>query len=78
MDGRASDIRDVCIGLFGIQVVWGLQTANTSRIFQTLGADIATLPVLWDRKTGSIVSNESADIVRMLNDGFGDLGRRRA
>lgn len=41
------DIRDVCIGLFGIQVVWGLQTANTSRIFQTLGADVATLPVLW-------------------------------
>lgn len=44
---RHGDIRDVCIGLFGIQVVWGLQTANTSRIFQTLGADIATLPVLW-------------------------------
>ena len=25
-----------------------------------------TVPVLWDRKTGRIVSNESADIVRML------------
>lgn len=33
----------------------------------------ATVPVLWDKTTGTIVSNESADIVRMLNDGFGDL-----
>ncbi|NUB15857.1 glutathione S-transferase family protein [Azospirillum brasilense] len=34
-----------------------------------------TVPVLWDRKTGTIVSNESAEIVRMLNrefDAFGD------
>ncbi|RMD93532.1 MAG: glutathione-dependent reductase [Alphaproteobacteria bacterium] len=30
-----------------------------------------TVPVLWDRKTGQIVSNESADIVRM----FGSFGR---
>ncbi len=33
----------------------------------------ATVPVLWDRQTGTIVSNESADIVRMMNDGFGTL-----
>lgn len=33
----------------------------------------ATVPVLWDKKTATIVSNESADIVRMLNDGFGSL-----
>ncbi len=30
-----------------------------------------TVPVLWDRTTGTIVSNESADIVRML----GSFGR---
>jgi putative glutathione S-transferase len=35
-----------------------------------------TLPVLWDTQTGQIVSNESGDIVRMLNAGFGDLARR--
>jgi putative glutathione S-transferase len=29
-----------------------------------------TVPVLWDKKTGRIVSNESADIVRMLNAAF--------
>ena len=37
----------------------------------------ATVPVLWDRKTGTIVSNESADIVRMFNSGFGDLADNR-
>jgi putative glutathione S-transferase len=33
----------------------------------------ATVPVLWDKQRGTIVNNESADIVRMLNSGFGDL-----
>lgn len=33
----------------------------------------ATVPVLWDKKTGTIVNNESADILRMFNAGFGDL-----
>ena len=32
-----------------------------------------TVPVLWDKKQQTIVNNESADIVRMLNNGFGDL-----
>jgi len=29
-----------------------------------------TVPVLWDRERGTIVSNESADIIRMLNSAF--------
>ena len=33
----------------------------------------ATVPVLWDKALGTIVSNESADIVRMFNSGFGLL-----
>ena len=33
----------------------------------------ATVPVLWDKKTGTIVNNESAEILRMLNSGFGAL-----
>ena len=33
----------------------------------------ATVPVLWDKRRGTIVSNESADILRMLNAGFGSL-----
>jgi maltose/moltooligosaccharide transporter len=38
---------NLCFGLFGVQIVWGLQNANTSRIFQTLGATIDELPMLW-------------------------------
>lgn len=33
----------------------------------------ATVPILWDKHLNTIVSNESADIVRMLNSGFGRL-----
>jgi putative glutathione S-transferase len=33
----------------------------------------ATVPVLWDKQLGTIVNNESADTVRMLNSGFGQL-----
>jgi glutathionyl-hydroquinone reductase len=33
----------------------------------------ATVPVLWDKQRRTIVNNESADIVRMLNAGFGAL-----
>src|SRR5690606_17364364 len=29
-----------------------------------------TVPVLWDRKRKTIVSNESAEIIRMLNSAF--------
>ncbi|NBE06502.1 glutathione S-transferase family protein [Paragemmobacter ruber] len=35
----------------------------------------ATVPVLWDKATGTIVNNESADILRMFNTGFGALAR---
>lgn len=35
----------------------------------------ATVPVLWDKATGTIVSNESADILQMFNRGFGALAR---
>lgn len=33
----------------------------------------ATVPVLWDKQRATIVNNESADILRMLNAGFGAL-----
>jgi putative glutathione S-transferase len=35
-----------------------------------------SVPVLWDRETASIVSNESADIVRMLNVAFDAFATR--
>ena len=35
-----------------------------------------TVPTLWDRKRETIVSNESAEILRMLNSAFDALGAR--
>lgn len=35
-----------------------------------------TVPMLWDRHTDTIVSNESSDIVRMFNSAFDALGAR--
>ena len=32
-----------------------------------------TVPVLWDKQTGTIVSNESAEIIRMFNSAFNGL-----
>lgn len=34
----------------------------------------ATVPVLWDKERNTIVNNESADIIEMLNSAFDDLG----
>ncbi|MEE8094513.1 MAG: glutathione S-transferase family protein [Gammaproteobacteria bacterium] len=33
-----------------------------------------TVPVLWDKESGTIVSNESSEIIRMLNSAFDDVG----
>lgn len=34
----------------------------------------ATVPVLWDKQQHTIVSNESAEIIRMFNSAFDELG----
>ena len=35
-----------------------------------------TVPVLWDKKTNTIVSNESSEIIRMLNSAFDGIGAK--
>jgi maltose/moltooligosaccharide transporter len=64
------------IGFFGIQFGWGLQMANTSAIFEHLGADADQIPILWLAAplTGLIVQ----PIIGNLSDNtWGALGRRR-
>ncbi len=34
----------------------------------------ATVPALWDKKQGTLVNNESSDIIRMLNSAFDAFG----
>jgi maltose/moltooligosaccharide transporter len=40
-------IWNMCFGFLGIQFGFALQNANASRIFETLGADLGTIPLLW-------------------------------
>lgn len=35
-----------------------------------------TVPVLWDKQTQTIVSNESSDIIRMFNTAFDEIGAK--
>jgi maltose/moltooligosaccharide transporter len=67
---------NMCFGFFGIQIGFDLQNGNTSRIFQTLGAEIDALPILWIAAplTGLIVQ----PIIGFMSDKtWGPLGRRR-
>src|SRR3954469_9150865 len=40
-------IWNMCFGFMGIQFGFALQNSNVSRIFQTLGASVDDIPVLW-------------------------------
>src|SRR5258705_4977544 len=68
---------NISFGFFGIQVGFALQSANMSRIFQSLGASLDDLPVLWIAAplTGLLIQ----PIVGHLSDRtwLGRLGRRR-
>jgi len=69
-------IWNMCFGFLGIQMGFALQNANVSRIFQTLGADIDQLPILWVAApvTGLVVQ----PIIGYLSDRtWNRLGRRR-
>jgi len=47
------------------------------QIYQAADPDYtgsASVPVLWDKQNNTIVSNESADIIRMLNSAFDAVG----
>jgi maltose/moltooligosaccharide transporter len=69
-------IWNMCFGFLGIQFAFALQNANVSRIFQTLGADVSDIPVLWIAAplTGLIVQ----PLIGYASDRtWGRLGRRR-
>jgi maltose/moltooligosaccharide transporter len=69
-------IWNMCFGFLGIQFGFALQNGNVSRIFQTLGASIDELPILWiaGPLTGLLVQ----PIVGYYSDRtWNRLGRRR-
>lgn len=70
------DIWNMSFGFLGIQFGFALQNANVSRIFETLGASIDDIPILWIAApvTGLVVQ----PIIGHLSDKtWNKLGRRR-
>ena len=63
-------------GFLGIQFGFALQNGNVSRIFQTLGADIEDIPILWIAApvTGLIIQ---PIIGHMSDNTWNRFGRRR-
>jgi maltose/moltooligosaccharide transporter len=69
-------IWNMSFGFLGIQFGFALQNANVSRIFQTLGASVENIPILWVAApvTGLLVQ----PVIGYLSDRtWGRLGRRR-
>jgi maltose/moltooligosaccharide transporter len=69
-------IWNMCFGFLGIQMGFALQNANVSRIFQTLGAEIEDIPILWVAAplTGLVVQ----PIIGYMSDRtWNRFGRRR-
>ncbi|OJF96964.1 glutathione S-transferase family protein [Pararhizobium antarcticum] len=54
--------------LFGSEALWQVYVKADPNY-----SGRVTVPVLWDRKTNTMVSNESADIIRMFNTAFDAL-----
>lgn len=70
------DIWNMSFGFLGIQFGFALQNANVSRIFETLGANVEQIPILWVAAplTGLIVQ----PIIGYFSDRtWTKLGRRR-
>ena len=70
------EIWNMSFGFLGIQFGFALQNANVSRIFETLGAKVEDIPVLWIAApvTGLLVQ----PVVGYLSDRtWNRLGRRR-
>ncbi len=69
-------ILNMSVGFLGIQFGFALQNANVSRIFETLGAKIEQIPILWIAAplTGLVVQ----PVIGYLSDRtWTRLGRRR-
>ena len=69
-------IWNMSFGFLGIQFGFALQNANVSRIFETLGANVEDIPILWIAApvTGLIIQ---PIIGHMSDNTWGKLGRRR-
>jgi maltose/moltooligosaccharide transporter len=67
---------NISFGFFGIQVAFGLQNANVSRIFQSLGSNVDDLAFLW--MAGPVTGLLVQPLIGHYSDrSWGKFGRRR-
>ena len=59
--------------LFGAKALWEVYVKADPHY-----SGRVTVPVLWDKQTGTIVNNESAEIIRMFNSAFDALTGSKA
>jgi len=69
-------IWNMAFGFFGLQIGFGLQNANASRIFQSLGANVDSLALFW--LAGPVTGLIMQPIIGYMSDKtWGRFGRRR-
>lgn len=67
---------NISFGFLGIQIAFGLQNANVSRIFQSLGSDVGSLALLWI--AGPVTGLVVQPLIGHFSDRtWGRFGRRR-
>ncbi len=67
-DGEGADVGDPLNGSLYVHQLYQKANPNYS--------GRATVPILWDKQKSTIVSNESAEIIRMFNSAFDDIGAK--
>ncbi len=78
VDPRLSEQGWAFTGAMGTDLDAETQARHLHQLYTRADADFtgrATVPVLWDRHTHTIVNNESADILQILNRDFSPLAR---
>jgi len=73
-DGWTFEPADGVVGdpIHNAQFLWQVYVAAEAKYNGRV-----TVPVLWDKKTGTIVSNESEEIIRMFNSAFDGIGAKK-
>lgn len=71
---RVSTLTGATFPECSFETATGREYRLAKQIYEAEGADEGSVPILYDKKTKRIVNNESAEIIRMLNEHAKALG----
>ncbi len=71
---RVATLTDATLPECSLETATGVGYRLVKQIYRAEGADELSVPILYDKKTKRIVNNESAEIIRMLNEHAKALG----